>query len=288
MQAQATQAQATHHGSELVSNAAAAARPEVTATRVTRDVDLIGTYVPIPGLGVLPVQAYLIHAAQPVLIDTGVGAMQEAFLDAIGDRIAFEDIEWIYLTHIDADHTGCLRELLSLAPRARVVTTFLGAGKLGLTAAVAPERLYLLNPGQSLDAGDRRLLAHRPPVFDAPETTALLDTSTRTLFSSDCFGGLLAEPHESAAQLAPAALREGVVTWARVDSPWLSLVDREALGRSIEALRALAPETVLSSHLPPAPASLLPSLCEALAQVPSEPLFVGPDQAAMEQVMAAG
>jgi hypothetical protein len=31
-------------------------------------------------------------------------------------------------------------------------------------------RIYLLNPSQSLDAGDRRLTGFRPPLFDNPAT----------------------------------------------------------------------------------------------------------------------
>jgi hypothetical protein len=43
-------------------------------------------------------------------------------------------------------------------------------GKLSLRFAIAPERFYLVNPGQSLDVGDRLLAVFSPPTYDAPET----------------------------------------------------------------------------------------------------------------------
>jgi hypothetical protein len=43
---------------------------------------------------------------------------------------------------------------------------------------------------------------------------------------------------------------------------------------------------VLSSHLPAASGSSLERLLGALAEVPDAPAFVGPDQVALEQMLA--
>jgi len=140
---------------------------------------------PIPGIGVLPVNAFLLRTQQPVLVDTGMPASREAILGALTELIDPADLRWIWLTHPDRDHTGALDEVLAIAPQARLVTTFLGAGILALEYDIAPERLYLLNPGQSLDMGDRQLTAFRPPVYDSPATTGFVDSSTGVVFSSD-------------------------------------------------------------------------------------------------------
>jgi glyoxylase-like metal-dependent hydrolase (beta-lactamase superfamily II) len=260
--------------------------PDVTRQRVAPDTDVLTAYVPAPGLGVLPVQAYVIRAAQPVLVDAGVLAMREQYLRALSECIALEDIEWIWLTHTDPDHIGCLREVLDAAPRARIVTTYLGMGKLGLQQPLAPDRVYLLNPGQTLDLGDRRLLAVKPPSFDAPETTGLFDGKTRALYSADCFGTLLTSPVESAAELDPEALCDGLVTWTTVDAPWLSLTELGAYERAVSSLRSLQPATVLSSHLPPAP-GMFEALCSHLARARTAAPFVGPDQSALLQMLSA-
>jgi flavorubredoxin len=254
--------------------------------KVAPDTHLFTSFLPVPGLGTLPVNAFLIRAAEPVLIDTGVVALGQAFFERITSVIDAADLRWIWLTHLDADHMGCFDQLLAAAPKARVVTTFLGMGKLGLSRAVPPERIYLLNPGQSLDVGDRQLLALKPACYDAPETTGLFDPKTRVLFSSDCFGGLLPEPVESAAELAATTVRDGIVTWASVDMPWLRSVNEASLDAALGTMLALEPELVLSSHLPPA-RGMAPALASALRQARLAAPFVGPDQAALQQMMTA-
>ena len=79
-------------------------------------------------------------------------------------------------------------EILEAAPAARLITTFLGLGILSLEYQISLDRIFLLNPGQSLDLGDRRLSAFRPPVYDSPATTGFYDLRTGTCFTSDCFG----------------------------------------------------------------------------------------------------
>ena len=62
-------------------------------------------------------------------------------------------------------------EILTAAPDAQLITTFLGLGILSMEYQIGLERVFLLNPGQSLDLGDRRLAAFRPPVYDSAATT---------------------------------------------------------------------------------------------------------------------
>jgi glyoxylase-like metal-dependent hydrolase (beta-lactamase superfamily II) len=259
---------------------------KITPRRVAPDTECLTTHLPLPGMGVLPVNAFVVRAAEPVVVDTGVVAQGDAFLEGLGRAIDLEDVRWIWLTHADADHTGCLDALLAAAPRARLVTTFLGMGKLGLRSPVSPERVHLLNPGQRLEVGDRSLVAVRPPSFDAPETTGLFDTRTRALFSADCFGALLPEPAESVTDVAVSTLVEGLVTWAGVDAPWLRSVTDRAFRESVEGVLRLDPSTILSSHLPPAP-GMARSLVESLERARSAEPFVGPDQQALRAMLEA-
>ncbi len=252
--------------------------------RVGPDTELIPAYVPLPGLGMLPVNAFLIRAREPVLVDTGIAGLRSGFLQALRSLIDPADLRWIWLTHADADHVGNLREVLAEAPQARVVTNFLGVGKLGLQL-MPLERTWFINPGQALDVGDRQLVAQRPPVYDAPETMAAFDTRTRHLFSADCFGAVMQRPAEQASDISAAALREGQVLWAGIDAPWLPLVGAERLAAASRPLRDLKPSQVLGSHLPPA-AGLDDTLYASLeAACRAEP-FVGPDQAALERAAA--
>ncbi len=257
--------------------------------RPTPDVTALADVAEIPGLGFLPVNAYLLRAEQPVLVDTGMHASQRAFLDALWSQVDPTDLRWIYLTHPDRDHTGSLMEVLAAAPSARLVTTFLGMGILSLDFAIPPERVFLLNPGQSLDVGDRRITAFRPPVYDSPATTGFTDDRNGTCFSSDCFGAPMASADLISVDDIAAVTHEDLVAaqrlWATVDSPWVTTVDRKTFRASLEPLRRLDPPVVLSSHLPPAHEATT-QLLDTLETAPEAEQFVGPDQAALEALLA--
>jgi len=258
--------------------------------RLDHDVTVLHDSAPIPGLGVLPINAFLLRSQQPVLVDTGMPASREALLSGLARLIDPADLRWLWLTHPDRDHTGALAEVLAMAPQARLVTTFLGAGLLSLEYDVAPERMYLLNPGQSLDVGDRLLTAFRPPVYDSPATTGFVDRSTGAVFSSDCFGAPVPTPGLAAATdvaaIPQADLVAGQRLWATVDSPWVHGVDRALFARSMEPLRRLGSDLVLSTHLPPA-TGRMGDFLDRLQTVPDAPPYVGPDQAAIEAMFAS-
>lgn len=243
----------------------------------------------IPGLGFLPINAFVLHAEQPLLVDAGVPASSEAFVQALWSQLDPSDLRWIYITHPDRDHTGSLREILAAAPHARVVTTFLGMGILSIDYDITPDRVFLLNPGQSLDLGDRRITAFRPPVYDSPATTGFLDERTGACFTSDCFGAPLATPELAGAEDVAAIPVEDLVPaqrlWAAVDSPWVATVDRSAFAASLDPLRRLDPSVVLSTHLPAARGANA-ALLDMLAGAPDAAPFVGPDQAALEAMLS--
>ena len=256
--------------------------------RPAPDVTALSDVVEIPGLGFLPVNAYVLHSEQPVLVDTGVPAARAAFREALWSVIDPADLRWVYLTHPDRDHTGSLGEVLTAAPQARLVTTFVGFGIASMEFPMSPERAYFLNPGQSLDVGDRRLTAFRPPVYDSPATTGIHDESTGTCFTSDCFGAPLgaAGDVEAAdiAELPADAVTGAQRLWVTVDSPWVSGLDPARFADSLAPLRALDPDVVLSTHLPPA-RNAMPRLLDMLATTPGSDPFVGPDQAALEAIL---
>lgn len=249
-------------------------------------VSALPSYVPIPGLGVLPVNAYVVKSTEPLLIDAGLHADVNAFMDALCTVIDPRDLRWIWLTHIDQDHVGSLRRLLDAAPRAKIVTNFLGLGKLGLVTPLPLERVHLLNPGQGLDLGDRTLFAVRPPTYDAPETMGAYDEKSRMLFSSDCFGAVLEKPAEDTAAVAPDSIREGQLLWATIDSPWLQHTTEAWGADALNDLRRMAPRMILSSHLPPA-FGMAETFADMLIAARRAAPFVGPDQPALEAMLTS-
>lgn len=257
----------------------------VTSYAATPDIDVITSNFPIPGYGFVPINAFVIKGSEPILVETGAAVQSADFMQALRSVIDPADLRWIWLSHTDFDHIGSLHQLLAENPRLRVVTTFLGVGIMGLTAPLPMDRVYLLNPGETVTLGDRTLTAVKPPVFDNPCTTGFYDSLTGILFSSDCFGALLQTVPQNAADLSESDLRDGQVTWATIDSPWIHKVDQGAFGAELDGIRKIAPKLILSNHLPPAPGRLLDQLLGSLAAAPGAHPFVGPNQAALDQML---
>lgn len=255
--------------------------------RAGAGVDVITTAATIPSLGSVPINAFVLHGSEPLLVDTGTVAGSGEFLTTLRSVIDPADLRWIWLTHTDFDHIGSLLALVEENPRIRVLTSFLGMGIMGLSGTPLPmDRVHLINPGQSVTVGDRRLTAVRPPTFDSPITTGFLDDRTGALFSSDCFGAVLQHVPDDAGDLGTGELRAGQIRWASIDSPWLHDVDRDQFGRKLDHFRAIEPSMVYSSHLPPAPGTMLDTFVESLAMTPDAEHFAGPDQAALEAMLA--
>lgn len=248
------------------------------------DIDVVPAYFPIPGLGILPVNAFVLKAAQPVLVDTGLVPLSDEFMERLSCVIDPGDLRWLWLTHTDQDHIGSLWRVLEAAPKLRVITTYLGVGKMSLFGPLPMDRIYLLNPGQSIDVGDRILTAIKPPSYDAPETTGFYDPKAAAFFSSDCFGALMSEPVDSAAGIGTENLRDGMVFWATVDAPWLHIVNRTLFDKNLNRIRELSPKLILSAHLPAA-SDMTEELLGNLKTAPEAQPFVGPDQQALEAML---
>ncbi len=254
------------------------------------DVTVLNDHLEVPGIGFLPINAFVVHAQEPVVVDTGLGLPDRDFLADLGRVIDPAEVRWIFLTHPDRDHTGGLFQLLDAAPQARLVTTFVGAGIMSTERPLPMHRVYLLNPGQSLSVGDRSLHAFRPPLFDNPATVGFSDDRSGACFSSDCFGAPLPSAELASAtdvEAVPAEqLRAGQLLWTAIDSPWVQVADRERYMQTVRAMPFADATAVYSTHLPPA-MGLGAQLTAMLAEAPSATPFVGPDQQALEQMMAA-
>ena len=110
-----------------------------------------------------------------------------------------------------------------------------------------------------------------------------------TCFTSDCFGAPLPTAELASgpdARDVPAEdLRAAQLLWAAVDSPWVHNVNTSDYLKSVRSLQALNPEVVLGTHLPPA-AGIGDQLFDMLAAAPTSNPFVGPDQQALEAMLA--
>lgn len=206
------------------------------------------SWMPIPGLGLLVNHAFVHAGREPMLVDTGLGLFRDDFIDSLGTVLDPADLQWIWLSHADPDHTGNLARVLELAPRARVLTGMLGLAKLQL-AGMDVSRFQVIAPGDELEIGGRRLRAIRPPVYDAPETLGFHDEQG-VLYAVDSFGALLPGVAQGLADIDDSQLRDGLVAWGAIDAPWQADLDEKLRQRRFGAIETLAPELVLTAHLP--------------------------------------
>ena len=253
--------------------------------QVAPDIYVLPAYFPIPSMGFLAVNAFVIKAKEPVLVDTGMGIQSEDFMRVLESIIDPQDLRWVWLTHDDADHTGNIQKVLEAAPRARLAANSLAVLRMSTAWPVPMHRVYWLNSGESLRVSDRLLTAVRPPLFDNPTTIGIFENKSETFFSADCFGAITPTPAQNADDISEGDLTQGAISWASADSPWVHMVEPGVFSQSLDRIRQMAPEMILSAHLPPAQGKT-EQMLGLLARVPTSSPFVAPNQMLLEQILA--
>ena len=84
----------------------------IVTSRIAPDVFALSSSLPGPGVSCLPVHAYCLLGAEPLLVDTGLSPLRAEFQAALWDLVEPADLRRIVITHDDRDHTGSLREIL--------------------------------------------------------------------------------------------------------------------------------------------------------------------------------
>ena len=249
------------------------------------DIVVLPSHFPVPGAGFLPVNAFVLKAKEPVLIDTGTGIDSGEFMNALESVIDPRDLKWVWLTHDDADHIGNLQKILEAAPNARLAAFSLAVLRMSTAWPLPMDRVYWLNPGDSIHVGDRNLTAVRPPLFDNPTTIGVNDNKSGVFFSADCFGAIIPSPAQSTDDVAEADLAQSMAGWASLDSPWVHMVKPGEFNQALDRIRQIAPKAIFSAHLPPA-IGKTEQFLELLATVPPSSPSIAPNQTALEQILA--
>ena len=251
--------------------------------RVAGDVHVLPSSQAAPGFGVLPVNAYLIRDARPVLIDTGLATEREEFLGTLWSQVEPDQLAWVFLTHDDRDHAGSLRQVLEAAPQARLVVNYMALGKLMEEWSPPLDRVVVVNAGERFSTGARDLVVLQPPLYDSPGTLGLYDSDADVAFTVDAFGTYLPELVHELDQVSDEDLRNGLADFNRVNHPWVSLVDQTKFEQALSELGRMDPTFVLSSHGVLA-RGRTSELLQAMIEVSAMDPLVPPDQAAFESL----
>lgn len=253
--------------------------------KVAEDTWLLPTPFPFPGLGIFYVNTLVIKGAEPVLVDTGAPVFRQQYLERAFSLVDPEDVRWIYLSHDDRDHSGNLMQVLEMCPNARLITNFVGIGRMGEEWELPLHRVLIANNGDRFDVGDRELVAIRPPFFDSPATRGLWDARTGLYFGADAFGAVVPDSCTEAREVAPEAYRDGFFWFNRANHPWHVLTDPDKIKAEVDVIRRLDPTVIVSTH-GPAAHGISGELCDMLASVSTMEELPLPDQAAIEALLA--
>lgn len=131
--------------------------------------------------------SYLIVDEKIALVDTMERQYIEDYLERIERVIGSRQIDYLIINHMEPDHSGSLRAIVSRYPGITLVgnkKTFGIAENLGYN----PERILEVHDDSSLDLGEVKLKFQTIPMVHWPETMVTYDETHKILFSGDAFG----------------------------------------------------------------------------------------------------
>ena len=136
--------------------------------------------------------SYFINAEKKTIIDTSKERFWDTYLEKVKSVVDPAEIEYIIVNHTEPDHSGNLRNLLKLAPKAIVV----GSGNAirylkDLMDADFPYKI--VKDGQTLDLGNKTLRFIGAPNLHWPDTIYTYLEEDRLLFTCDSFGSHYAD-----------------------------------------------------------------------------------------------
>ncbi|MCW2721115.1 MBL fold metallo-hydrolase [Pseudonocardia sp.] len=244
-----------------------------------------------------PLSVYLnsavIQGAEPIVVDTGSARNREQWLQDVFGLVEPEDVRWVFLTHDDSDHTGNLSQVMDACPNARLVCSWTLVERFANAYEFPLQRCRWLNDGESFDAGDRMLVALRPPVYDSPATRGLYDTSTGVYWAADAFaspvpGGPGVAPADTIADVDPEAWWGGMVMFGiHALSPWLSMVDATRYAACVKEVRSHGMSTIISGHSPVIDGPRVEQAFDMIGRLAGTTPPPCPDQAVLDVMLAA-
>ena len=261
----------------------------VPPTKVAADTWVIHQVQPALGQ---PLFVYLnsmvIRGAEPMLVDTGTPANRKQWLEDAFSLVEPEDVRWVFLSHDDVDHTGNLDQVMEACPNAQIVCNWAMVERHTNCFEFPLKRCRWIMDGDTLDIGDRQLLARRPPVYDSPTTRGLFDPTTGVYWAVDTFATPLPDPEAGVGDLDPEFWDFGLALFALgAVSPWLSLVDGDKYTRYVDQTQGLDIKTVAACHSPVIEGPLIDKAFARIRELPSIAPPPMPDQSVLDEIIAA-
>lgn len=136
--------------------------------------------------------SYFIDADKKTIIDTSKERFWDTYLEKVKSVVDPAEIEYIIVNHTEPDHSGNLRNLLNIAPKATVVGS--GNAIRYLKDLMGADFNYkIVKDGQTLDLGNKTLRFIGAPNLHWPDSMYTYLENDRLLFTCDSFGSHYAD-----------------------------------------------------------------------------------------------
>ena len=244
------------------------------------------------GEGTAPLAVHLnamvIRGDQPVVVDTGAPVNSDQYLTDLFSLVEPTDVRWVFISHDDADHHGNLHAVMDACPNATLVANWFLCERLATERLdVPPMRWRWLDDGDTLDIGDRTLLALRPPLYDSPTTRGLFDTSTGVYWAADCYATPVERGTAFVSDLDPDFWAQGFRDFQIWNSPWISMVDCDAYHGACARIEALGATTIATAHGPTIGAASITEAHSLMRGLPGAVAQPQPGQPVLDDIVAA-
>jgi flavorubredoxin len=131
--------------------------------------------------------SYFIKAQKKAVIETVKESFWDVYLEKLKKVTDPAEIEYIILNHTEPDHSGCLVNLLKIAPNAKVVGT--GNAIRYLKDQISIDFPHIIvKDGYMLDLGDKTLQFISAPNLHWPDSMYSFLCEEKVLFTCDSFG----------------------------------------------------------------------------------------------------
>ncbi len=131
--------------------------------------------------------SYFIDAEKKTIIDATKEKFWDVYLEKIKAVVDPSEIEYIIVNHTEPDHSGNLRKLLEIAPKAKVVGTRNAIRYLN--DIIGPGFPHMIvKDGDTLDLGNKTIRFIGAPNLHWPDTMYSYLEDDKVLFTCDSFG----------------------------------------------------------------------------------------------------
>lgn len=246
--------------------------PRQRPLAVALDTFVIRALTPSVGGTWTALHSMVLRGAEPVIVDTGMLTHRETWFEDVFSLVEPDEVRWIFVTHLDTDHSGNVVEALARCPNASVVTSRGESFRVTASLGIPAERMRIVD--EAFEVGDRTLRAIRPPVYDSPYTRGLLDPTTGVYYAADAFcAPMPAGPVDWVDEIPPELWADGMARFHHVSlCPWVALVDRELYRREVDRLAGLDIKTIVGAHTPPLRGASVRRAFAELAKLPEATL----------------